>query len=110
MPERTDKSGNKLGGFQLRGAGHVIGTTIMGDNPDDSVVDANQRCHDHTNMYIVGSSVYPTTATANPTLTIAATSLRVGVKILEQLDPSLVGTEINIENPGFGGTIIQVAG
>jgi choline dehydrogenase-like flavoprotein len=110
VPERTDKSGNKLGGFQLRGAGHVIGTTIMGDNPDDSVVDANQRCHDHTNMYIVGSSVYPTTATANPTLTIAATSLRVGVKILEQLDPSLVGTEINIENPGFGGTIIQVAG
>lgn len=58
------------------GAGHIMGTTRMGDDPTTSVVDASLRCHDHHNLYILGSSVFPTGGTANPTLTIAALSLR----------------------------------
>ena len=48
----------------------------MGDDPATSVVDRDLRSHDHPNLFIVGSSVFPTSATANPTLTIAALSLR----------------------------------
>ncbi len=58
------------------GAGHIIGTARMGDDPERSVVDRELRSHDHPNLFIVGSSVFPTSATANPTLTIAALSLR----------------------------------
>lgn len=58
------------------GAGHIIGTTRMGNDPATSVVDAHLRSHDHPNLYIVGSGAFPTAGTANPTLTIAALSLR----------------------------------
>ncbi len=61
--------------YQYRGAGHVIGTYTMGASPDCSVVDRNQRSWDHKNLFLVGSGVFPTTATANPTLTIAALAL-----------------------------------
>jgi choline dehydrogenase-like flavoprotein len=60
----------------FEGAGHIIGTARMGDDPKTSVVDANLRSHDHPNLFILGSAVFPTSATANPTLTIAALSLR----------------------------------
>jgi glucose dehydrogenase len=58
------------------GAGHIIGTARMGNDPASSVVDRDLRSHDHPNLFILGSAVFPTSATANPTLTIAALSLR----------------------------------
>jgi choline dehydrogenase-like flavoprotein len=58
------------------GAGHIMGTARMGNDPKDSVVDRELRSHDHRNLFILGSAVFPTGATANPTLTIAALSLR----------------------------------
>ena len=61
---------------QFQGAGHIIGTARMGDDPKTSVVDGDLRSHDHPNMFILGSTVFPTSATANPTLTIAALALR----------------------------------
>lgn len=59
-----------------QGAGHIIGTARMGADPKSSVVDADLRSHDHANMFILGSTVFCTSATANPTLTIAALALR----------------------------------
>lgn len=61
---------------EAQGAGHIIGTARMGDDPATSVVDRDLRSHDHKNLFILGSAVFPTSATANPTLTIAALSLR----------------------------------
>ena len=58
------------------GAGHIMGTTRMGADPKTSVVDATLCSHDHRNLFMVGAGVFPTTGTANPTLTIAALSLR----------------------------------
>jgi glucose dehydrogenase len=57
-------------------AAHIMGTTIMGNNPGDSVVNSWGRSHDVPNLWIVGSSVFASSATANPTLTIAALTLR----------------------------------
>ena len=59
----------------FKGAGHIIGTARMGDDPMSSVVDRSCQSHDHRNLFILGSTVFPTSATANPTLTIAALSL-----------------------------------
>ncbi len=61
-------------GFNYFGAGHIMGTTLMGASKDDSVVDATLRTWDHDNLYIVGSWTFPATGTGNPTLTIAALS------------------------------------
>jgi choline dehydrogenase-like flavoprotein len=62
--------------FVAQGAGHIIGTLRMGSDARTSVVDADLRSHDHPNLFILGSSVFPTSATGNPTLTIAALALR----------------------------------
>ena len=61
---------------EFQGAGHVIGTTRMGNAARTSVVDADLRAHDHRNLFLVGSAVFPTSGAANPTLTIAALALR----------------------------------
>ena len=57
-------------------SGHIIGTYRMGDDPTSSVVDADLRSHDHPNLFLLGSGVFPTSAASNPTLTLAALSLR----------------------------------
>jgi choline dehydrogenase-like flavoprotein len=58
------------------GAGHIMGTYRMGDDPKTSVVNSHQRSHDHDNLYLVGSGTFPTGATANPTLTLSALAIR----------------------------------
>jgi choline dehydrogenase-like flavoprotein len=55
---------------------HLQGTLRMGSDPKESVVDAGQVHHDVRNLIIVGSSVFPTSGSASPSLTIAAMSLR----------------------------------
>jgi choline dehydrogenase-like flavoprotein len=55
---------------------HLQGTLRMGDNPRESVVDAGQVHHDVRNLVVVGSSVFPTSGTSPPSLTVAAMSLR----------------------------------
>jgi choline dehydrogenase-like flavoprotein len=57
------------------GSGHIVGTYCMGTTKENSVVNSEQRSWDHPNLFLVGSGVFPTVATGNPTLTIAALSL-----------------------------------
>lgn len=64
------------------GSGHVVGTYCMGTDKHKSVCDPNQRSWDHPNLFLTGSGVFPTVATANPTLTIAALSLMAANTIL----------------------------
>jgi choline dehydrogenase-like flavoprotein len=63
------------------GSAHIMGTCIMGDDPADSVVDADCRSHDVANLFIAGSSVFPTGAPTNPTLPVAALALRTAERI-----------------------------
>ena len=60
----------------LRGARHHMGTTRMHADPRRGVVDADCRVHGVANLYVAGSSVFPTCGAANPTLTIVALALR----------------------------------
>jgi choline dehydrogenase-like flavoprotein len=55
---------------------HHLGTTRMHEDPKRGVVDANGRVHGLQNLFIAGSSVFPSFGYANPTLTIVAMSLR----------------------------------
>jgi choline dehydrogenase-like flavoprotein len=91
VPDTNDPSTVDLSdegkSFQLQylGAGHIIGTYKMGSVSTDSVVNSDQRSWDHPNLFLIGSGVFPTSATANPTLTIAALCLRTAETIKDEL-------------------------
>jgi choline dehydrogenase-like flavoprotein len=53
-----------------------MGTTRMAAEPRYGVVDANCQVHGVGNLYVAGSSVFPTGGGINPTLTIVMLSLR----------------------------------
>lgn len=55
---------------------HLMGTTRMGNDPENSVVDRNLKAHDIDNLYICGTQVFPTGAAVNPTLTTEALAAR----------------------------------
>lgn len=69
----TDEEGWPV---SMTGGMHHMGTTRMHDDPRQGVVDADCRVHDLANLYIAGSSVFPTGGVANPTLTIVALAIR----------------------------------
>ena len=79
-----------LGATEIKQLGPIAdsaimgGTTRMGDDPKTSVVDKNLKSHDHPNLYIVGSQVYPSITANTPTLTVAALSARLGAHLLSE--------------------------
>lgn len=61
---------------EIFGGYHHMGTTRMHDDPRRGVVDRDCRVHFMDNLFIAGSSVFPTGGFANPTLTLIALSAR----------------------------------
>jgi len=80
---------NKLGDENppalFLGSFHHMGTTRMHESPKHGVVDQNCQVHGIRNLFVAGSSVFPTSGFANPTLTIVALSLRLSDHIKAQL-------------------------
>lgn len=72
-------------GEMLVWARHHVGSTRMHRDPEHGVVDPNGRTHDVRNLYIAGSSVFPTSGIANPTLTIAALAIRMADHLKQTL-------------------------
>ena len=66
-----------------QGAGHLMGTHRMGSDPTLSACDQYGRTHDHPNLFLAGAGLFPTVDAANPTLTIAAVSLRTAAHIAD---------------------------
>lgn len=79
---RTDPliSAHPIGGY------HHMGTTRMSDDVRQGVTDSYGRVHGIANLYVAGSSLFPTSGWANPTLTIAALALRAADHIALQLE------------------------
>jgi len=55
---------------------HLQGTLRMGRDPATSVIDDRMIHHRWRNLVVVGSASFPTCSCANPSLTVAALSLR----------------------------------
>ena len=75
----------ELSEVRFSDASHHIGTTRMSDTSRTGVVDSDCRVHGIDNLYVSGSSVFPTGGYANPTLTILALALRLGETLGERL-------------------------
>jgi choline dehydrogenase-like flavoprotein len=71
---------DELGGF------HHMGGTRMAANPDEGVVDRDCQVFGQANLFIAGSSVFPSGGHVNPTFTIVQLSLRLSETILNGTD------------------------
>jgi choline dehydrogenase-like flavoprotein len=67
----------------LEGTWHHMGTTKMNKSPSYGVVDENCRVHGVRNLFIAGSSVFPTAGANFPTITITALAIRLADHLKE---------------------------
>lgn len=69
----------------MEGNHHLMGTTRMHTDPRLGVVDADCRIHETPNMYVAGTSVFPTVGCSNPTVTALALGLRLGDHLADRV-------------------------
>ncbi|MCF3650099.1 GMC family oxidoreductase [Synoicihabitans lomoniglobus] len=81
----TDPVTGKTSDFEFFGSGHIVGTCRMGDCAEDSVINRHQQSWNHPNLFITGSTIFPTIATGNPSLTIAALAFWAADNVKAQL-------------------------
>ncbi|MDJ0687945.1 MAG: GMC family oxidoreductase [Xenococcaceae cyanobacterium MO_188.B32] len=67
------------------GSYHHMGTTRMSTNPSQGVVNQDCRVHGISNLYVAGSSVFPTSGLSNPTLTLIALAIRLADHLKETM-------------------------
>jgi choline dehydrogenase-like flavoprotein len=80
---------------------HPAGSTRMGTSPSDSVVDPHLRVHRIENLSVVSASVFPSSGSANPTLTIMHLAMRAADAIARQRPSTIpVGRERRVSKAG----------
>jgi choline dehydrogenase-like flavoprotein len=63
---------------------HHMGTSRMSTDPKRGVVDSDSRVHGIANLYVAGSSVFPTYGASNPTMNLVALTLRLAAHLRKQ--------------------------
>jgi choline dehydrogenase-like flavoprotein len=80
-----DSRAGWMNGMSLHGqawwGNHHLGTTRMSADPRRGVVDAMSKVHGVGNLYVAGSSVFPTYGSSNPTLNLVALTLRLADRL-----------------------------
>jgi choline dehydrogenase-like flavoprotein len=66
------------------GIWHHMGTTRMADSPRQGVVDRDGKVHGLANLYVAGSSVFPSFGANYPTITIAALAFKLADHLAAQ--------------------------
>jgi choline dehydrogenase-like flavoprotein len=69
----------------IEGTWHHMGTTRMHDSPRNGVVDRDCKVHGMSNLYVAGSSVFPTAGANFPTITLAALAFRLSEHIAREV-------------------------
>jgi choline dehydrogenase-like flavoprotein len=75
---------------------HHMGGTLMSDDPATGVVDRNCRLLGMANLYVTGSSVFPSGGHSTPTMTIVQLALRLADHLAAE-DEKRVGTDVGLE-------------
>ena len=65
----------------LRDMAHTAGTTRMGTDTAQSVVDPDCQVHGVQGLHVAGASIFPTSGHANPTMMIMAFALRLADRL-----------------------------
>ncbi len=69
-----------------QGAMHIIGGTVMGDDPATSVTNPFGQVHELPNLVIAGPGLFPTSAGVNPTFTVHALTARAAEYLIAEFD------------------------
>ncbi|MFM0069375.1 GMC oxidoreductase [Paraburkholderia aspalathi] len=69
----------------LNANNHIMGGTIMGSDPKDSVVDGDCRAHDHANLWLPGGGAMASASVVNTTLSMVA----LGIKAADSIQKTL---------------------
>jgi choline dehydrogenase-like flavoprotein len=84
LVKRTSRAMRRAGypfvftqGLGVAATSHQCGTIRMGTDPTDSPLNRDCRAHDVENLWVLDTSVFPSSAAVNPALTAAANALRV---------------------------------
>jgi choline dehydrogenase-like flavoprotein len=83
----------------IEASNHHLGTTRMHADPARGVVDPDCRVHSVDNLFVAGSSVFPTYGASNPTLTIVALALRLADKLPHALQKGLSVRRVMLAKP-----------
>jgi len=67
---------------------HPVGTTTMGRNPDEGVVDGDLRVFGVPNVFVAATSTFPAGGTSNPTMMLAMFVLRLADRLKAEREPS----------------------
>jgi choline dehydrogenase-like flavoprotein len=67
---------------------HHMGTTRMASTPESGVVDENCKVFGIDNLYVAGSSVFPTAGASNPTMPLLQLALRLADHLNHQAGPT----------------------
>ncbi|CAN5381791.1 GMC family oxidoreductase [soil metagenome] len=78
---------------------HYMGTARMNDDPSKGVVDSECRVHGISNLFIAGSSVFPTGGYANPTLSIVAMSIRIADRVKRDFQSAATSSSVRTFAP-----------
>ena len=70
--------------FDRKTPSHQCGTIRIGADPAEAPLDSFGRAFDHPNLFVADASTLVTSAAVNPSLTVAALSLRTAKHIREQ--------------------------
>jgi choline dehydrogenase-like flavoprotein len=90
----------------LEGTWHHMGTTRMHDSERQGVVDRHGKVFGVDNLFVAGSSVFPTVGANFPTITIAALTLR----LAEHLAQSLHAADaVATSKPAGGAQAVDMA-
>ena len=71
--------------YELGTFSHAVGTSRFGNDPKDSVLDRNCQFWGIDNLFVLDGSFMPTSGGVNPSLTIAANSLRVAEYVVQNI-------------------------
>ncbi|MGC4035528.1 MAG: GMC family oxidoreductase [Chitinophagaceae bacterium] len=74
----------------IEGVWHHMGTTRMHQSPKKGVVNKDCKVHGIENLYVAGSSVFPTGGANFPTITLVALALRLSDHITNKLSENIL--------------------
>ena len=84
-PSNEERSGPAVWPDDIMGCWHHMGTTRMSSDPLKGVVDADCRVHGINNLFVAGSSVFPTVGSDSPTITLVALALRLADRVATEI-------------------------
>jgi choline dehydrogenase-like flavoprotein len=73
---------------------HIMGGTVMGEDPQSSVTNSYGQCHDISNLVVAGAGLFPGSAGVNPTFTIYALTARSGDHLLANWPRTATGSRL----------------